>query len=459
MYMNYYRLRGEPFGITPDPRFLFLSAAHREALAALVYGVSQRKGFISVIGEVGTGKTIVLRAFLEGIDRRQTTAISLLNPLATFDQIIQEILPPEFKGSGKDRYRTLQEWLIEEYRQGRNVVVAIDEAQCMSPVTLERLRLLSNLETADHKLIQVVLAGQPELERKLEQPNLRQLRERIAVRAKIWPLNPADSVAYIVHRLSKVRPAGSPPLFTRAAIRYLARRAKGNPRQLNILCDAALLTGFSYQKNPVPWVVTWEACNGTTRWPRWRHAMSVRASALFALAIAATGLAGFLADWSPSQPTVTESRGGAQSYRDGRAGGERVAPTLLSRVPASETSRAGDPAPAMTHGADTPATLDQAVAVEAGEDTVGALAIDRFSGGVDAKAGLKLFGEKVMVRQGNGLWQLCREVYGKADADLVRLVVQANPHIRDPDNLEVGVEIEFPALPDLQASASAREFD
>ena len=193
MYMSFYRMAAEPFGITPDPRFLFLSPAHREALAALVYGVSQRKGFISIIGEVGTGKTIILRSFLERVDRTKMTAIYLLNPLASFEQILDEILPPEFTGSTQDRFRTLQEWLIEEYRQGRNVVVVIDEAQRMSPSTLEKLRLLSNLETAEHKLIQVILAGQPELERKLQQPNLRQLWQRIAVRATIWPLNRRES--------------------------------------------------------------------------------------------------------------------------------------------------------------------------------------------------------------------------------------------------------------------------
>ena len=277
MYMSYYRFREEPFGITPDPRFLFLSASHRDALASMVYGVSQRKGFISVTGEVGTGKTIVMRAFLERLDRSTTTAVCLLNPLATFEQIIDEILPPEFKGSTGDRYRALQEWLISEYREGRNVVIAIDEAQRMSAETLEKLRLLSNLETARHKLIQIMLIGQPELEHKLRQNSLRQLWQRIAVRATIWPLTRSESQQYIEHRLSKAASGRNGPVFTNPALRHLIRRAKGNPRRLNVLCDRALVSGFKRGRRPVPLSLARQVTSPSAGVPRWRQTAARKA--------------------------------------------------------------------------------------------------------------------------------------------------------------------------------------
>jgi general secretion pathway protein A len=277
MYMNFYQFREEPFGITPDPRFLFLSSSHRDALAAMVYGVSQRKGFISVIGEVGTGKTIVLRAFLERLDRSTTTAICLLNPLVSFDQIIDEVLPPDFQGSSGDRYRTLQEWLINEYREGRNVVVAIDEAQRMPAATLEKLRLLSNLETTRHKLIQIILVGQPELERKLRHNDLRQLWQRIAVRATIWPLTRIESRRYITHRLSKVAAGTAETVFTRAALRHLISRAGGNPRRLNVLCDRALVSGFNRRRRPVPLGTAWQVTASSTAQPRWWQTAARRA--------------------------------------------------------------------------------------------------------------------------------------------------------------------------------------
>ena len=442
MYVNYYKLQSEPFGITPDPRFLFLSAAHREALAALVYGVSQRKGFISIIGEVGTGKTIVLRAFLEGIDQARTTAISLLNPLATFDQILDEILPVDFVGSSQDKFRSLQEWLIEEYRRDRNVVVAIDEAQCMAPATLERLRLLSNLETADHKLIQIVLAGQPELELKLAQADLRQLRERIAVQARIGPLNHADSIAYVKHRLAKVCDQNDEAIFSPLAMNYLARRGGGNPRRLNILFDAALLAGFSYQQRPITFPVAWESSSrSTARVSRHRTAL-VRGLSVALVALIAASVARYwpadVQEVAVATPPSTEvQRVSAQPTA------EQVTETsstlnqqLMSQAQSRMTlallplSDIANDSPAVEYGSHPEQVVD--------ETQMPAAAL----GAVD-------FGstrEVVVVNRGDGLWQLCREIYGNADVETVRYVLHANPHIADPNALTVGEEIHFPPL-------------
>ena len=254
MYLHFFRLRREPFQVTPDPDFFYLSPGHREALAALIYGVEQRKGFIAITGEVGVGKTTVLRAFLEGIDRQQIQVIYLLNAKVQFDDVVEMLLQelgaePESESTFQ-RVSQFHRLLIERFRQDRNVVLVVDEAQNMPAETLEGLRTLSNLETATDKLLQIVFCGQPELDEKLARPELRQLRQRIAVRATVKPLTKAEGMDYIQHRLSM---AGAPnrPIFTGAAIRLILREAKGIPRLINILCDNALVTAFGYQERQV----------------------------------------------------------------------------------------------------------------------------------------------------------------------------------------------------------------
>ena len=409
MYMNFYQLSEGPFGITPDPKFLYLSPSHREALATMVYGCNQRKGFISVIGEVGTGKTIVLRTFLERLDRSKTTAIYLLNPLATFEQIVGEILPPDVQSSTQDQFRSLQEWLIREYSEGRNVVVAIDEAQRMSVATLEKLRLLSNLETAEHKLIQIILVGQPELEQKLQEKNLRQLWQRIAVRATIWPLSRTDSIAYILHRLSKVTAGTNKPVFTRAALRHLVKRGGGNPRKLNILCDRALIAGFSYQKRTVPLAVAYETSSESARPPRWRQSV-LRKSWVLVSAIALVAMVSYV--------LTNQSKDSAESVA-------YVAPETTLR-------------PVEVNAAPTPVDVETVPTEVPKEQIV-------------LQAEPELEPETAIVKthvvgQGEGIWQMCRTVYGTADASLVRMVLDFNPHIEDPNDLAVGETLVFPSM-------------
>ena len=434
MYMSFYQFREGPFGITPDPRFLYLSASHREALATMVYGCTQRKGFMSVIGEVGTGKTIVLRAFLERLDRSKTTAICLLNPLATFEQIVDEILPEDFRGSTPDQFRSLQEWLISEYREGRNVVVAIDEAQRMSVATLERLRLLSNLETAEHKLIQIILVGQPELERKLQQKNLRQLWQRIAVRATIWPLNRTDSIAYVLHRLSKVTGGSNKPVFTRAALRHLVRRGSGNPRKLNILCDRALIAGFSYQKRPVPLAVAYETSSERARPPRWRRTVLRKSWALVTAIALATMMSYVLTNRSNDAPKSVAWEDAqsldAQSKVDN---GEKLeSPSVAS--PETNIVPEEEHKPGETNTAPIPVD-------------VGSVSTDVSTGQIVSwPESEPATMETRVVGRGDGVWQMCRTVYGTVDSSLVRVVLDFNPHIEDPNELTVGDTLVFPSM-------------
>ncbi|MDM8546149.1 ExeA family protein [Candidatus Venteria ishoeyi] len=263
MYLTFYGLQRTPFSVTPDPDFLFLSDTHKEALASLVYGVSERRGFILLTGEVGTGKTTVLRSFLEtlenGLENKQVRSFYLLNAQLSFFEVLCNILdlsePAEIKTCSTNQLvQQLYQTLIADYAAGRNVVLIIDEAQHMPVETLEQLRLLSNLETGKDKLLQIILVGQTELEQKLQRFELRQLRQRIAVRAHIKALTKIESLAYIRFRLETAQfnsATDTVPVFTHAAIKYIVKQAQGYPRVINILCDNALITGFGYQQRPV----------------------------------------------------------------------------------------------------------------------------------------------------------------------------------------------------------------
>ncbi len=252
MYLEYYGLLKEPFHITPDPDFLYMSPSHREAFAALVYGVEQRKGFIAMTGEVGAGKTTILRAFTKRVDANAVRPVYLFNPALTFHELLIMTmrglgLTPDTAHSAAELLDQLNWALIEEYRAGHNVVLLVDEAQNMPVETLEQMRMLSNLETANDKLLQIVLVGQPELEDKLNLHELRQLKQRCAVRSIVKPLTRDESAEYIKHRLHM---AGCPrdEVFSPAALRAIISNANGSPRTLNILCDNAMIAGFGSQQ-------------------------------------------------------------------------------------------------------------------------------------------------------------------------------------------------------------------
>lgn len=253
MYLNFYGLNREPFHVTPDPELLFLTPTHREALAALIYAAEARKGFVCLTGEIGLGKTTVLRAFLQRVDPRTTHVVYVFNPALSFDELITTIfeeldLPPRPKNTSQ-AVRKLFEELIGYYEQDETVILVLDDAQKAPVETLESLRILSNLETGSSKLLQIILAGQPELDDLLGDYRLRQLNQRIAVRARLRPLTQMESSEYLRFRLSRSGP--SEEVFSPAATRRLVRAAGGVPRTLNILADNALVTAFGYGTKPV----------------------------------------------------------------------------------------------------------------------------------------------------------------------------------------------------------------
>ncbi len=253
MYCEFYQFRERPFNVTPDPKFLYLNARYREAIASLHYGITQRKGFITLIGEAGTGKTTLLKRLLEELDR-STRTVFLFNTNVSFEEIL-EYMFAEFDlpiHSGKKLYmlQRLNMFLLEELRNGRNVALLIDEAQDLEYGVLEDLRLLSNLETAKEKIIQIVLSGQPELGQKLSNPVLRQLRQRISVNCRLLPLSREEVSEYIRFRLEA---AGAPDtrVFSRDAEEYIYRFSRGIPRLVNVVCDNALVIGYAMGKKRI----------------------------------------------------------------------------------------------------------------------------------------------------------------------------------------------------------------
>lgn len=246
MYNSFYGFREAPFHITPDPRFLFFSTQHREAFHHILFGIRERKGFIQITGEVGAGKTTVTRAVLEELGPTVHTAL-ILNPVLTSTQLARTILvelglrPRKLDRSGY--LDVLSQYLFDQAARDHDVVLFIDEAQDLEPELLEQIRLLSNLETDQRKLLQIVLIGQPELRDKLDHPGLRQLRQRITVRYHLRPLSRPDMERYIAHRLH-VAGANGRPSFSPWALRTLHSYAGGIPRLVNAVCDKALLYGY-----------------------------------------------------------------------------------------------------------------------------------------------------------------------------------------------------------------------
>jgi general secretion pathway protein A len=247
MYESFFALKQKPFAITSNPSFLFLSPRHKEALAHLTYGIRERVGFIEITGEVGTGKTTVCRALLNQLDAKTHSAF-IFNSNLSESQLIQTIVDDlGIKTSEKSKgglFNALNRFLIEQMKLGNNVVVIIDEAQNLSLRLLEQVRMLSNLEAENEKLLQIVLVGQPELRSKLAKPELRQLRQRIAVRYHIGPLDRTETAQYITHRLSHAGTAHAASLFDETAIDEIFRYSGGIPRLINLVCGKALLTGF-----------------------------------------------------------------------------------------------------------------------------------------------------------------------------------------------------------------------
>lgn len=416
MYLDFYLLKKEPFHVTPDPEFLFLSPSHKAALRALVYGVEERQGFVALLGEVGLGKTTILRSYLERVDQSQLKPIHLLHANLSFRELLHTLCQEcGLEGTTENIAETitrLHHVLIGEYQQGRNVALLVDEAQHMPLETLEQLQMLSNLETSTQKLLQIVLVGQPEFEAKLNAQALRQLKQRLVIRATIVPLTAEESRDYILHRLAKVRLADN-PIFTRGALRAIITQAQGIPRVLNILCTNALIQGFVNGQPRISVKIAQEViAEYTGKKPRqgWRPWVAV-AGALALLAVWHWG-----SPYAPSLfaklhlPRATPSGTLPETPAGGRDSGPlgSASTPLLPLEPAKE---AAFPPP-------EPSAFPQMAPVDVR-----------------------------IIQKGDQIAQVAREVYGVSNPAVFAWIKQNNPHLQNVNRLKVGMQLTFPPLP------------
>ena len=253
MYTAFFGLDEKPFSISPDPRYLYLSQRHADALAHLIYGVSESGGFIQLTGEVGTGKTTLIRSLLEQLPEKVEIAL-ILNPQLSTKEFLRSIcqelrIAPPKRATVKDHIDLLNEYLLAAHAEDRRVVLIVDEAQTLSPALLEQVRLLTNLETAKRKLLQIVLIGQPELRQLLARPEMRQIAQRVTGRYHLEPLSAEDTVVYVRHRM-KVAGSGA-NVFLRRALREIYRQSGGIPRLINIVADRALLAAYTEDRTRI----------------------------------------------------------------------------------------------------------------------------------------------------------------------------------------------------------------
>lgn len=466
-YGDYYGFRTAPFHVTPDASLLFPTATHQAALGAIEYGIKAGKGFVVVTGQVGVGKTTVLRSCLDSLDSSKTRLIYLYNPDLTtvelYNTLLEE-LDPKLAASVKpsDTLRALLRALLETHQAGTEVILAVDEAQNMPDQTLESLRILSNLETTHTKLLQILLVGQPELDAKLRKHSLRQLRQRIAVRAVIRPLTFRESRQYIRHRALRAGRRKARDLFTRPALWYLASASRGIPRTINICCDNALINGYGHAAQRINLRIAREVCGSLGyRAPLWR--VPAMAAALVVLCcgvllagawlpdLPGTGLTRLATDVqrhelrivapvaaaanavttaiknAAPEPTPTPSpsaaRGAAPVPADSAAPNMASAPADAVPVPADGGSR--NMASASAGKVSAPAdTGGEAAAHAASHD---AAAASSAAGAARTVAATRRV--RWLVSRGDSVFKVCVRTYGYCDEPMLRAVLADNPQL------------------------------
>jgi general secretion pathway protein A len=264
MYEAFYGLRERPFELTPNPRFLFMTPYHREALTTLEYGLSARTGLALMIGDAGTGKTTIVHAALQSQRAKQSLAVYLNNPSLTRDEFIA-FLASGFglsREAGLSKTQCLTELttlLASRHANGVMSALVIDEAQCMPDALLEEVRLLANIESASEKLLSIILAGQPELAGRMNHPTLRQLKQRIGLRCSLLPLDAAETAAYVAARV-RIAGGDASTVFSPDAVQLVHQRSQGIPRTISVICDNALVSGFALDRRPIDRAVVLEVC-------------------------------------------------------------------------------------------------------------------------------------------------------------------------------------------------------
>jgi len=440
MFLDFYKLRVQPFGVTPDPRFLYFSPGHREALASLFYGIETGRGFLSLVAEPGMGKTTLFFQLLQRWKGYIHSAF-LFQTQCNSRELVRYLLEDlGLKSDGEDIVRMhseLNEFLFRETKAGRRVVVFIDEAQNLSDAVLETVRLLSDFEAPDKKLLQIILAGQPELGQRLARPGLAQLRQRIAIQAQLNPLPPEEVTRYVQHRL-KVAGYEGPELFTPAALRVIAEGSRGIPRVINNLCFNALSLGRARRQSQIDSKLVMEAAtdlpmdvklpnlavpqeqpsqpvNGGHR-PAQPSPYNRIKDSLFRRRVVQTSIIS-LVFCSLAIFMGVRSRPGTNIRQQGAShqgfGSAEAAPGLVAPVARTVTVSVQDPSVELASS--------RPVSVE------------------------RLVGSfRYVVQPKDTLSNLCVAVLGRYDNLVLSKVRELNPDLKSPDDLEVGQELRLP---------------
>ena len=479
MYHAFYGLSESPFGLTPDPKYLFASEGHKEALAHIAYGIEERRGFVLILGEVGTGKTTLVRHVLRRFGPDVKSVFLFNSSSLGFEELLQAVLRDlEVPSPGRrrvDLIDTLNEVLLQENAAGRRVVLIIDEAQHLSASVLEDIRMLSNLETARSKLLQIVLVGQPELGERLGQVNLRQLRQRIGLAAELKPLNRSDTVQYVHHRLAV---AGCRDrIFSRLALRTVYRKSRGIPRLINVICDKSLVLGYGADKKHIgrrivsqvagDWAVfhttgrdatTASSGRASARAParssaRSRIRRTRRGSHRGRIAAAVSVgilLTGFLVVRSGTwdQTGVARALMASVARLSPEAASKTVRPEPATAAPQPVKAHRDEPAsaPPVTAPQEKAAPESQAAAPEQPEGGAPTPGAPPISGPSPLPPAEGPAAAVVTVGTKDTLSWLLYSVYGRADETVVDVVQLANPRLHDVDQLSAGQRLRFPPL-------------
>ncbi len=473
-YGRFYGFDTAPFHITPDPSLLFTTATHQQALSAIEYGIAAGKGFIVVSGEVGVGKTTVLKLSLDRLDPNKIKFIYLFNPALTvpdlYATILEELEVPLYGCNNPvDILRLLQQALLAKHMAGIQVVLAVDEAQNMPERTLEALRILSNLETAQSKLLQIILVGQPELETLLAKHSLRQLAQRVAVRARIKRLTFRQRCSYIKYRIQSAGRIGSKPLFSVPALWYIAFVSYGIPRTINICCDNALINGYGYNAERITLRIAHESCRSLHLGFPFRRLVGPAIAAAILLCAVIVGAALLRRPHAEPVHARTPAPASTQSpivsavdiakptspptLVDGPAGAALTVdqPISANPVPAIAAPNAEDAGaqssdiPEVRAALDAPvkaAPASQPVAVRAKQDTTPRSAMGRAVASSNQQGPWP--GSKWKVHYGDTLIKVCEVTYGNCDEQTIRAILKDNPQIGSKSVIYPGEIINMP---------------